>query len=67
MTGPCSRYDNQWPEDEDMEHIHPDDYPVFEEERDITPLDYEYVDDDTPFLEQEDTPEELNFNNDGWR
>jgi len=37
--GPCSKYDNQWPENEeamDMEHIRPEDYVTLDELDDIS-------------------------------
>ena len=70
--GPCSKHSSQWPVDEemDMEHISPDDFPIYEEdEYDIQPVDYEYEEEEE-YLKQEDTPEELDFNDDrhaGWR
>ena len=74
---PCSKHSNQWPEDEeamDMEHIRPEDYITLDELDDITDelryIDIPYEEEEEEYLKQEDTPEELDFNDDrhaGWR
>lgn len=75
--GPCSKHDNQWPENEeamDMEHIRPGDYITLDDLDDISDeiryIDIAYEEEEEEYLKQEDTPEELDFNDDrnaGWR